>query len=114
MIPAALLTVAVIVGVPTERKPGENRVALTPDGVRELVAHGHQVRVERGAGEGSSIPDSDFKAAGAQLVTSTVATGLRRDSAGRVIGVHTDRADGDLTARENLQMAAEVQRDSQP
>src|SRR5882724_3222939 len=58
----------VIVGVPAEVKTAENRVALTPDGVRELVAHGHQVRVERGAGEGSSIPDSDFKAAGADLV----------------------------------------------
>jgi alanine dehydrogenase len=58
----------VIVGVPAEVKTAENRVALTPDGVRELVAQGHQVRVERGAGEGSSIPDSGFTAAGAQLV----------------------------------------------
>jgi len=58
----------VIVGVPTEVKPGENRVALTPDGARELTAHGHRVLVEHGAGTGSSIPDSDFVASGAELV----------------------------------------------
>lgn len=57
-----------IVGVPAEVKTGENRVAMTPDGVRELVAHGHRVLVERGAGEGSSIHDEDFTAAGASLV----------------------------------------------
>jgi alanine dehydrogenase len=56
------------VGVPTEIKTAENRVALTPDGVRELVAHGHQVLVQRGAGTGSSLPDDDFRAAGATLV----------------------------------------------
>jgi len=58
----------VIVGVPSETKPGENRVALTPDGVRELVAHGHRVLVERGAGEGSAIDDTELKAMGAELV----------------------------------------------
>jgi alanine dehydrogenase len=58
----------VIVGVPAETKPGENRVALTPDGVRELVAHGHRVLVERGAGEGSAIDDSELKAVGAETV----------------------------------------------
>ncbi|MEO6121292.1 MAG: alanine dehydrogenase [Acidimicrobiales bacterium] len=56
-----------IVGVPAEVKTGENRVALTPDGVRELVAHGHAVVVERGAGAGSAIADADFAAAGARL-----------------------------------------------
>ncbi|HUP69915.1 MAG TPA: alanine dehydrogenase [Acidimicrobiales bacterium] len=54
-----------IVGVPTETKTGENRVALTPDGVRELAAHGHQVLVQQGAGEASSITDGEFAAAGA-------------------------------------------------
>jgi len=58
----------VIVGVPAEVKPGENRVALTPDGARELVAHGHRVLVENGAGSGSSITDADFLAGGAELV----------------------------------------------
>jgi alanine dehydrogenase len=61
----------VIVGVPAEVKSGENRVALTPDGARELVAHGHRVLVEVGAGGGSAIPDADFQAAGAQSVAAT-------------------------------------------
>jgi alanine dehydrogenase len=57
-----------IVGVPAETKEGEHRVALTPDGVRELAAHGHRVLVEAGAGEGSSFPDADYAAAGATVV----------------------------------------------
>jgi alanine dehydrogenase len=55
------------VGVPRELKVGETRVAMTPDGVRELVAHDHHVIVESGAGEGSSISDADFTAAGAVI-----------------------------------------------
>ncbi len=57
-----------IVGVPAETKKGEHRVALTPDGARELVAHGHQVLVETGAGEDSSIPNAEYAAAGASIV----------------------------------------------
>jgi alanine dehydrogenase len=53
--------------VPTDVKAGENRVAMTPDGVRELVAHGHRVLMERGAGEHSAIHDDDFVGAGAEL-----------------------------------------------
>ena len=64
-----------IVGVPAETKPGENRVAITPDGVREVVLHGHQVLVEHGAGLGSSISDTDFGAAGARAVTAEDAWG---------------------------------------
>jgi alanine dehydrogenase len=55
------------VGVPREVKNHEYRVALTPAGVTELVRAGHDVLVEQGAGEGSSIPDSDFAAAGARI-----------------------------------------------
>ncbi|HLX89934.1 MAG TPA: alanine dehydrogenase [Acidimicrobiales bacterium] len=64
-----------LVGVPSEVKPGENRVALTPDGVHELAAHGHQVVVERGAGERSSFHDDDFLATGARLVDAAEAWG---------------------------------------
>jgi alanine dehydrogenase len=60
----------VIVGVPTETKDSERRVALTPDGVRELVAHGHRVLVQHGAGESSSISDPELAAAGAELVAA--------------------------------------------
>ncbi|MEO5679360.1 MAG: alanine dehydrogenase [Acidimicrobiales bacterium] len=64
-----------IVGVPTEVKEGEHRVALTPDGVRELVGHGSRVLVQTGAGEGSSIPDATYQAAGADTVTADDAWG---------------------------------------
>ena len=56
------------VGVPKEIKTAEHRVAMTPDGVRELERSGIQVRVESGAGEGASISDADFVAAGAEIV----------------------------------------------
>lgn len=55
------------VGVPTEVKDSELRVALTPPGVGELVAHGHQVVIQRGAGEGSSITDEQYVAQGAEI-----------------------------------------------
>jgi alanine dehydrogenase len=57
----------VIVGVPREIKAEENRVALTPSGAGALVAHGHTVLVEHGAGEGSSLPDRLYADAGARL-----------------------------------------------
>jgi alanine dehydrogenase len=57
------------IGVPTEIKRDEQRVALTPDGVRELVGHGMEVRVQAGAGQGAGLTDDDYRAAGAQLVS---------------------------------------------
>ena len=56
------------VGVPRELKDNEYRVAITPAGVRELVVAGHSVIIERGAGLGSSIPDTDFEKAGSTIV----------------------------------------------
>src|SRR5687767_3311945 len=56
------------VGVPTEIKTDEYRVALTPSGVRELTEHGHEVLVQKGAGEGSAITDADYEAQGARIV----------------------------------------------
>lgn len=56
------------VGVPTELKNNEYRVAITPSGVAELVDRGHEVLVQSEAGDGSAISDADFKRAGAQLV----------------------------------------------
>ncbi|MEJ6906650.1 alanine dehydrogenase, partial [Bradyrhizobium japonicum] len=55
------------VGVPSEVKNHEYRVAITPAGVHELVRHGHQVSVQAGAGLGSSIADAEFAAAGATI-----------------------------------------------
>ena len=56
------------VGVPREIKTHEYRVAITPAGVHELVRNGHEVFIEKGAGAGSSIPDSDFVSAGAHIL----------------------------------------------
>jgi alanine dehydrogenase len=56
------------VGVPTEIKTDEYRVALTPSGVRELVEHDHEVVVQSGAGDGSSISDADYSEQGARIL----------------------------------------------
>jgi alanine dehydrogenase len=58
------------IGVPKEVKNHEYRVAITPIGVHELVAHGHEVFVQSGAGIGSSIDDVEYEAAGAKLLDS--------------------------------------------
>ena len=58
-----------LVGVPTEVKNHEYRVAITPSGVTELVRQGHDVIIEAGAGLGSSIPDEEYVAAGAKIVS---------------------------------------------
>jgi alanine dehydrogenase len=54
------------IGVAKEIKPDEHRVALTPAGARELTQMGHEVIVERGAGEGSALPDAAYEAVGAR------------------------------------------------
>jgi len=59
-----------IVGVPREIKPGEQRVALTPAGARALAEAGHRVEVEHGAGGGSGIRDDEYATVGAALVTA--------------------------------------------
>ena len=56
------------VGVPTEIKPDEYRVSLTPAGARELAEHGHEVLIQKGAGEGSAIPDEEYEAQGARIL----------------------------------------------
>ncbi len=61
------------VGVPTEIKDDEYRVALTPAGARELREHGHDVLIEAGAGAGSAIPDDAFEAQGATVLPDAAA-----------------------------------------
>ena len=56
------------VGVPSEVKIDEYRVAITPSGVRELTAHGHSVLIEKGAGEGSAISDAEYVEQGAKML----------------------------------------------
>ena len=57
-----------IVGIPKEVKDNEYRVALTPEGARELTEAGHRILVQAGAGEGSSIPQERYERAGAEIV----------------------------------------------
>ncbi len=56
------------VGIPREVKDNEYRVAITPAGVRELTAHGHEVYLEKSAGAGSSLDDEAYVAAGATII----------------------------------------------
>lgn len=67
------------VGVPREVKAEEHRVAITPDGVRELLHVGATVLVERDAGVDSSIPDDDYARAGALIVGSAAEVWERAD-----------------------------------
>jgi alanine dehydrogenase len=57
-------------GCPTEIKPQEFRVGMTPNAAREAVAHGHEVIIQTGAGVGSGFADSDYVEAGAALATT--------------------------------------------
>ncbi|MGH2681948.1 MAG: alanine dehydrogenase [Actinomycetota bacterium] len=59
-----------IVGIPKEVKDTEYRVAVTPEGVRELTRGGHRVLVQRGAGDGSSVPEGRYERAGAEIVAT--------------------------------------------
>lgn len=67
------------VGVPTEVKNNEYRVAMTPDGVRELRQHGVEVLVQSGAGANSAIDDEDYVAAGAEIVPTAEETWARAE-----------------------------------
>ena len=67
------------VGVPREIKKEEHRVAITPDGVRELLHAGATVLIERGAGSNSSIPDEDYVRSGATIVDAAAEVWERAD-----------------------------------
>jgi len=56
------------IGIPKEIKNNENRVAMVPSGVRAMVEHGHQVFIQKSAGEGSGISDAEYIAAGAKII----------------------------------------------
>jgi len=68
-----------IVGVPTEVKNHEYRVAITPAGVAEFVRRGHQVLVQAGAGNGSAITDDDYATAGARIMPDADSVWARAD-----------------------------------
>jgi alanine dehydrogenase len=72
------------VGVPTEIKADEYRVALTPSGVRELTDRGHGVVIQSGAGEGSAIPDEQYAAQGATILPDADAVFAEAELIGKV------------------------------
>jgi alanine dehydrogenase len=57
-----------LIGVPKEIKTNENRIALVPAGAEALIAEGHQVFIEKGAGLGSGFSDALYKAVGAKIL----------------------------------------------
>ncbi len=73
------MTLPMTVGVPRELKEGEHRVAVTPDGVHELVTHGVPVLVEAGAGLDSHLADEEYRRAGAEIVPAAAAVWERSD-----------------------------------
>ena len=68
-----------LVGVPKEIKSSEYRVGLTPSAVGEYVAHGHQVLIETGAGEGIGATDAVYRAAGAAIAENAAAVFAKAD-----------------------------------
>ena len=76
------------IGVPAETVAGETRVAATPETVKKLVAAGHRVRVQSGAGLASSVTDAAYQAAGAELCGAAEALGSEM-----VLKVAAPRAD---------------------
>jgi alanine dehydrogenase len=63
-----------IIGVPKEIKPSENRVALTPAGAYELTKRGHTVYIQSTAGNGSGFSDEEYVTAGAKIQPTIEAT----------------------------------------
>ena len=67
------------IGIPTEIKDDENRVAITPSGVAAFTAHDHDVAIQSGAGRGSAIQDEHYRAAGATILESAAEVWAQAD-----------------------------------
>ncbi|HEX7182617.1 MAG TPA: Re/Si-specific NAD(P)(+) transhydrogenase subunit alpha [Thermoanaerobaculia bacterium] len=78
--------------IPRERRPGETRVAATPETVRRLVKAGLEVIVERGAGEAAFFPDADFAAAGARIADDAAAAWGAADAVLKVAAPEPEEA----------------------
>ena len=97
------------VGIPREVKDGEHRVAITPDGVHELVAHGVNVLLEHDAGVDSAITDEEYRGAGAEIVTGAADVWGRADMVLKVKEPHASEFDflrPDLVLFTYLHLAA--------
>ncbi|MSQ73827.1 MAG: Re/Si-specific NAD(P)(+) transhydrogenase subunit alpha [Betaproteobacteria bacterium] len=78
------------IGIPAETRSGETRVAATPETVKKLVAGKHSVLVQAGAGNGASIPDAQFQAAGATIAASAAELYQSADMVLKVRGPQPD------------------------
>lgn len=87
------------IGIPAEIKKDENRVSLPPNGVAELVKHGHHVYVQAGAGKGSGFSDEDYKVAGAMIQATAAETWNNADM---VVKVKEPQASEYAYLREDL------------
>jgi alanine dehydrogenase len=99
----------VIVGVPTEVKDNEFRVALTPEGAREFVDRGHTVLIQDGAGHGSSIPQDRYVRAGADIVAGADEVWAKADMILKVkepVAVEHERMRSDQIVFTYLHLAA--------
>jgi alanine dehydrogenase len=90
------------IGVPKEVKNREYRVAITPTGVHELVARGHQVLIEKGAGVGSSVSDDEYIGAGAKIVRQAEEAWGAEGSVDMVLKVKEPVAEEYALMREGL------------
>ena len=87
------------IGVPKEIKVHEYRVGLTPSGVGEFVAHGHEVMVEHGAGLGVGASDEDYMAAGATIAADAGEVFAKADM---IVKVKEPQAPERKMLRENV------------
>ena len=98
-----------VVGIPAEVKDDERRVALTPDGVRELRSHDVAVLVQAGAGLGASISDDAYRACGAEIVATAAEVWAHADLVCKVKepqGTELGHLRADLTLFTYLHLAA--------
>jgi NAD(P) transhydrogenase subunit alpha len=66
---------SLLIGIPAETAVGESRVAVTPETAKKLMAQGHKVRLQSGAGIAASVPDEAYVAVGVELVDAATAWG---------------------------------------
>ena len=80
------------IGVPTETSPDEHRVAATPETVKKLVAQGHKISLQSGAGLGAQIPDADYVGVGAEIVATAGELNRQVDILLKVRGLSIEEA----------------------
>src|SRR3984885_16281307 len=99
------------IGVPSEVKTDEYRVAITPAGVRELAVRGHEVLVQAGAGAGSAMSDEQFIAQGARIVADADAVFSQAEL---VLKVKEPQPEGGGRLREGQRVFTYLHRAAEP